>query len=293
MREFEGFLKLVSSKNTKTNYKMYMNDLFTFKNVETLDDFRILQLEDIVDWLDYLRTERKNSDNSINTKFQCLSSFYEFLISDKKNNITQNFAVPVIKKLNPQVSPKRRTFLTLSESKKFLNECKNKRETAISMIFLNTGLRVSELISLDITKYYKYETEEGKKAGYIDFIRKGNKERRVFLNSEVVKSLDDYIENERKTSVYNNIFISNGGKPMSVQSIDRTLNKLADRAQINKRISAHSLRRSAATGLHVQGFDMLDIKEVLGHENLATTQLYIQDLTATTEKTMMNYVITN
>ena len=100
-----------------------------------------------------------------------------------------------------------------------------------------------------------------------------------------------YIDNARKQSIYNNIFISDKGTPMMPESIHRTVKKITKRAGINKNISAHSLRRSIATALYNQGVDINGIKDVLGHASISTTQIYIRDEEERANKILDSYSV--
>lgn len=292
MKELESFLKLLKTETTKNNYSKQIKEYIKFKNIETVDEFSKMQLSDLVDFVDYLRNEKQNCDNSIKTKLEGISAFCVYLIKDGKK-MKENYAPYVISKLNSRPNVERRTFLTDEEQQRFLDCCNSKREKAMFHLFLNNGLRIDELINIDIRKYKKFQDKNGNVVGQITFRRKRNKIQTMFVNSEVVKLLDDYIENERKDSPYFNLFISNWGNPMNASNIDKTILKIAEKAGINKRISAHSLRRSLATSLHNKGVDISGIKAVLGHTNISTTQIYVRDEEKNANNILAQYAITN
>ena len=292
MKELELFISSLNSEKTKQNYRTWIEDFLNNLNIENVEQLRELGVSDIVSWVNYLRNIKGNLDNSIKPKCQAVNSFYIFLMENPKYNINNNPAMYVLKKLKPQKNPSKRTVLTLEEQQAFLGACKSKREIAMFTLFLNNGLRVSELIGLQLSDCYRMVIPETNKEGYfINIRRKGNKIQKMVLNKETFEAIKDYIDNARKETVYNNIFISDGGKPMATLSIDRTVKKIAKKAGINKNISAHSLRRSIATELYRQGVDINGIKDVLGHASISTTQIYIQNAEEHANKILNSYSI--
>lgn len=292
MKELELFISSLNSEKTKQNYKRWIEDFLNNLNIKNVEQLGELGVSDIVSWVNYLRNIKGNLDNSIKPKCQAINSFYIFLMENPKYNINNNPAMYVLKKLKPQKNPSKRTFLTLEEQQAFLGACKSKREIAMFTLFLNNGLRVSELIGLQLSDCYRMVIPETNKEGYfINIRRKGNKIQKMVLNKETFEAIKDYIDNARKETVYNNIFISDGGKPMATLSIDRTVKKIAKKAGINKNISAHSLRRSIATELYRQGVDINGIKDVLGHASISTTQIYIQNAEEHANKILNSYSI--
>lgn len=292
MKEFDLFINSLSSDKTKSNYKIWIEGFLNYLKIENVEQMAKIGVSDVVDWVNYLRNEKGNLDNSIKPKCQALNSFYMFLMEDKNNNIDNNPAMYVLKKIKPQKNPSKRTFLTADEQKRFLENCTTKREKAMFTLFLNNGLRVSEIIGLQLSDCYKAEVKD-REAYFINIRRKGNKIQKMVLNQETFYAIQDYVENSRKESLYNNVFISDGGKPMMTSSIDRTVKKIAKKAGINKNISAHSLRRSIATELYRQGVDINGIKDVLGHASISTTQIYIQNAEEHANEILTNYSISN
>lgn len=292
MKEVNSFIQTLRSKRTRESYKNHIEAFCEFKNIKTLDDFKNMTCDDFYEYKNYLIEEKNNSENSLKPKFVALSSFYNYLIADGKYGVVENVIKRnnITKGIKPMVNPARRTWLTEQEKILFLNECKNPRETAICTIFLNTAIRVSELINLKLSQYVRYMNKNGEKAAYIIFNRKGGKIKKLYFNPYVTEKIEKYLK-VRKQSNYDNLFVSNCGKPMSTQSIDTTIKKLARKAGINKSISAHSLRRTVATDMNKQGIPLKNIQATLGHNDIGTTGLYIQDLDDDNEETMMNYVV--
>ena len=291
MKEVELFIKSLNSEKTKQSYRIWIESFLEYYKIENVEKLKEIETADVFDWVDHLRN-KGNLDNSIKPKCQAVNSFYIFLMENTKYNINSNPVYYVLKKLKPQKNPSKRTFLTISEQKRFLRECTTKREKAMFTLFLNNGLRVSELIGLQLEDYCKTELN-GRTVYYLNIKRKGSKIQKMILNDGTSKYLNDYIKNSRKQSLYNNIFISNSGKPMTTVCIDRTVKKIARKAKIDKNISAHSLRRSIATSLHEQGVDINGIKNVLGHSSISTTQIYIQNFEKEANNIFTNYSVLN
>lgn len=146
------------------------------------------------------------------------------------------------------------------------------------------------MIELQLEEYTRFTNKNGELAAYLYFKRKGGKIKKLYFNPSVTKKIDEYLKVRKETDC-TNLFVSNTGNPMSTQSIDMTLKKLARKAGINKNISAHSLRRTVATDMHKQGIDLKSIQTTLGHNNAGTTGIYIQEIEEDTEDLMMDYIV--
>lgn len=266
MKELESFLRLQSSEITKKDYRISIEQFFNYANINKLEDLLKLDIDKYVDYRDYLLEERQNSQNTVNTRFRAISSFLTYL-REERNIDTPNYACSVAKRLKPQ--PKKGTSLNSMEAIKLLNVCKNPREYAIIMLLLNNGLRISELINLEYEDYdYQAKT--------ISIIRKGGLKKTIPISEQVNRAILDYLKYRKNTSC-TKLFVSNGGGIMSAYSINRTIKKLTQKAKIETNISAHSLRRTLATDLHRSGYDIKEIKDVLGHKSINTTAIYIKD----------------
>ena len=261
MKELESFLSYQRSKITQKDYRKSIEEFFYHNNINSFKDFENLDIDNYISYREYL-LNNNNSESTVNTKLRALSSFYNYLRNEKNLHLT-NYAKGVANKLKPQA--KKRVYLTSYEATSLLDKCKNSREYAMIMLFLNNGLRVSELINAKLDDYDSNK-------GTLVIVGKGGLKYTIPLFPLVVKSINDYLLT-RKESEYNNLFISNGGKPMQVNSIDRTIKKIALKANINKSVSAHPLRRTLATDLHKTGYDIKQIQSVLRHKSITTTAL--------------------
>lgn len=266
MKELESFLRLQNSEMTKKDYKISIEQFFNYMNVNSIEDLLKLDINDYVNYRDYLLNERNNTQNTVNVRFRAVSSFLVYLNSELNINVS-NYACSVAKRLKPQ--PKKGTSLTSDEAIRLLNECKNPREYAMIMVLLNNGLRISELINLE---YEDYNMEDQT----ITIVRKGGLRKTMPISDEVNYAIKVYLK-YRKNTACTKLFVSNGGNKMSTNSIDRTIKKLKNKANIETNISAHSLRRTLATDLHKSGYDIKEIKDVLGHKSINTTAIYIKD----------------
>lgn len=266
MKELESFLKLQNSEVTKKDYNISIKQFLDYVAVDNIEGLIKLTIDDYVDYRDYLLNERNNTQNTVNTRFRAVSSFLTYL-RDELNIDIQNYACSVAKRLKPQ--PKKGTSLNSTEAVNLLNECKNPREYAMIMLLLNNGLRVSELINLEFEDYDKDNQT-------ITITRKGGLRKTIPISNEVNYAISKYLI-YRKNAGCTKLFVSNGGNKMSTNSIDRTIKKLKNKANIETNISAHSLRRTLATDLHKSGYDIKEIKDVLGHKSINTTAIYIKD----------------
>lgn len=288
----EHFINTKRSEGTKERYKSNLEELFSYKDIKTIDDFKKLNIDDYYDWKNYL-LKNNISENSIRPRLSAVSSFYEFLIQRKSYGVTENVMAEsdLYKTTKKIVNPEHTTWLTEEETRDFLMQCRNKRELAICAIFLNTGIRVSELINLTLDTFTLFNDEKGEEVSTIIATRKGGKIQEIYFNSFVTKCIKDYVSKDRKPTELNYLFVSNTGKKMSTQSIDTTIKKLKNRAGITRPISAHSLRRSAATNMYNHGFGIDEIQDVLGHSNPGTTQIYLKEIQDKSRNVFRNYKV--
>lgn len=292
MKEVNNFINTLRSECTRRNYQNYIEGFLNYKGITEFESFKEATGDDYFEYKNYLATKCGNAENSLKLKFMAISSFYNYLTKNPKYNIKENVIKEcgILTRIKNISNPAHKTWLTSDERQLFLEECKNPREKAICVIFLNTAVRVSELINLKLSKYTRYQNKDGENVSYVYFTRKGGKMQKLYFNAYVTRVVEEYLK-VRKDSECDNLFVSNCGKPMSTQSIDRTINKLAKKAGINKKISAHSLRRTVATDMNKQGIPLKGIQLTLGHNSISTTGLYIQNLEEDTEDLMMNYVV--
>ena len=200
-------------------------------------------------------------------KLSAIKAFYKYLtISTKQiqNNPVKDIEFPKIRRSLPK-------YLTLEESTALLKavDGPNKnRDFAILMLFLNCGIRRSELVGLNLTDVYEDR---------IRVVGKGNKERIVYMGSSCRKAIDRYLEERNQIVLTDNkaLFGSRDKNRISVSAVHRLVKKhLLESGLDASQFSAHKLRHTAATLMLANGVDLKTLQEVLGHENLNTTQIY-------------------
>jgi site-specific recombinase XerD len=143
------------------------------------------------------------------------------------------------------------------------------RDVAILTLLLNTGIRVSEMVGIDLQDIDWNEKR-------IKIFRKGRKEQYVYFNAPVEEALQDYIDYERKTSSedLNALFISRKGQRISVRAVERLVKKYTASVVPMKRITPHKLRSTFATNLYEETGDIYVTSEALGHSSLETVKKY-------------------
>lgn len=268
LRMFLRFMKLMK------NEMPYNTDLesIPIKDVD-LDFIRSIHVHDIYDFLSYLANDRVNDqDNGISAasrarKLSAIKSFYKYLTVRTKQlteNPVQDMEYPKLRKSLPR-------YLTLEDSKALLRavDGPNKaRDLAILMIFLNCGIRRSELVGLNLSDIYEDR---------IRVLGKGNKERVVFMGSSCKAAIDAYLIERNQMVLTDNraLFGSRDKNRISVSAVHRLVKKHLLAAGLDaSKLSAHKLRHTAATLMLQNGVDVKTVQEVLGHENLNTTQIY-------------------
>lgn len=240
-------------------------------DIHTLDlDFmQSIRLEDAYAFLAYCQRERKNSAAARARKAVSIKRFFRYLSLDQRymeRNPLQDLESPKLKKSQPK-------YLTLDQSLDLL-QCidGNFRERDYCMItlFLNCGLRLSELVGLNLSDIRSDNT--------MRIVGKGNKERTVYLNSACQSALRRYLQVRPADGLQdrNALFISRNHRRISVRAVQEIVEKFLKKAGLSDQgFSVHKLRHTAATLMYQHGHvDVLLLKEILGHENLSTTEIY-------------------
>ncbi|MCQ2420470.1 MAG: tyrosine recombinase XerC [Clostridia bacterium] len=295
LRDFLSYHESIKGQSRKTVSEYYL-DLRMFLRflqwstndmpyTTSLDDIPILDVDDnflasvtsseVFDFLSYLANDRDNPESSGTgisassraRKLSAIKSFYKYLTVSTKllvNNPVKDMEFPKIRKSLPK-------YLTLEESTSLLRSVdgpNQARDFAILMLFLNCGIRRSELVGLNITDVYEDR---------IRVVGKGNKERIVYMGSACRKAIDRYMEVRNKMILSDNkaLFGSRDHNRISVSAVHRLVKKHLLEAGLDPdQFSAHKLRHTAATLMLANGVDLKTLQEVLGHENLNTTQIY-------------------
>ena len=266
IEEYELFLKTEKKLGDNT-VESYLLDLMSFLKWFN-NDVRITTKEDILNYISFLRGNL--NEKSINIHISSLKSFYYYLTDMNYISINplEDISILKVKKTLPK-------YLSTEEVDKLLNIKLNTafdyRNKAMLEVIYGTGLRVSELVKLEYSNI-DFENSIVRVKG------KGKKDRIVPLGEIASYYLKIYINDYRKKLLnknnYNEIFLNNHGKPITRQGFNFILENIRRETGIEKELTPHTLRHSFATHLLEGGADIRSIQEMLGHENISTTNIY-------------------
>ena len=297
VREYASYKTVIQNASEKTVAE-YMLDLRTFFRFLRARDLKIspaseefeqidirsvdleyiknITMEDIYEFLMYADHVRGNMAAAKSRKLSAIKGFFKYLTT-KRMMLEENPAANIESPKRQQALPK---FLTLEESLLLLEAVKQDEESpfrirdyAIITLFLNCGMRVSELVGIDLNDVDRYLRS-------LSVTGKGNKQRIVYLNDACREALGDYMD-ERLSEKYSKLntpalFLSKRQQRISVKTVQWLVYKYLDLAGLeSKHYSVHKLRHTAATLMYQSGnVDVRVLKDILGHEQLNTTQIY-------------------
>ena len=251
----------LSPSELETRYDLSYIDIHFIESITTTDIFK---------FLDYCSKELDNSTTTRSRKISTLKGFFGYICT-KMKFIEINPMDPVEAPKKKKTLPK---YLTLEQSLALLNSVDGEdkeRDYCILMIFLNCGLRVAELCSLDIGDI-NFDEETMVVTG------KGDKQRKIYLNKSCIDAINAYLRVRPRDGVIDRsaLFISRLKKRMGRQAVQNMVYKYLNKIGLEGAgYSVHKLRHTAATLMYQHGdVDVLVLKEMLGHENLATTEIY-------------------
>ena len=273
LRMFFRFMKLMRS-DMPIHTRL---DDIPIKDID-LQFIKEISTSDIYDFLSYLANDRTPdpdaavpeygiSPTARARKLSALKSFFKYLTVRTKQ-LSEN---PVAEMEYPKLRKSLPKYLTLEQSSALLQAVSGQnqlRDYAILMLFLNCGIRRSELVGLNLTDVYEDR---------IRVVGKGNKERVVYFGTACRKAIDAYLVERNKKVLSDNraLFGSRDGNRIGVTAVHRLVKKAFLQAGLDAtQFSAHKLRHTAATMMLSGGVDVKTVQEVLGHENLNTTQIY-------------------
>ncbi len=269
--EYASYLRLerCSSDNTITSY---VRDVTQFcRYLEEVEETELLQCaqEHIERYIAYM-TGRGKSAASVARSVASLKSFYSYLLSQgvvRSNPAKHTAAVRTERKL-PQILSGKEVDLFLEQPQ--CVDPKGYRDHAMLELLYATGIRVSELIGLNVE-------DVNLPAGLIRCVSRG-KERIIPLYAAAVKALTDYVRDIRPQLVLTPrepaLFVNMSGERMSRQGFWKIVKYYQEKAQIDKDITPHTLRHSFAAHLLENGADLRSIQEMLGHADISSTQIY-------------------
>lgn len=298
LRDFLTYHEAIQghSKKTVDEYFLDLRNFFRYLKIEKgkvprsadfdsidisdvdLELIRTVGLSDVYSYMNYLSRDRAQHPNSSQTdyglkatsrarKVAAIRSFYKYLTNKAKllsENPMQDLDAPRMKKSLPK-------YLDLDSSIQLLESVDGpfrERDYCILTLFLNCGLRISELIGLNISDL---------RGDQLRVLGKGNKERILYLNPACVQAIQDYIaaRNQERAIDKNALFLSRRRTRISKAAVEKLVKKYLLKAGLDStQYSPHKLRHTAATLMLQNGVDVRTLQELLGHENLNTTQIY-------------------
>ena len=227
-----------------------------------------ITLNDAYAFLAYCRNERNNNNNARARKAVAIKRFYRYL---EVNSFIEKS--PVMHLESPQTKRALPKYLSLEQSIALLDSVDGpfkERDYCILTLFLNCGLRLSELVGINLSHIKDDNT--------LRVLGKGNKERTVYLNNACVSAISDYMKVRPADGLYDRdaLFISKQKKRISRQMVQKIVEGYLEKSGLaGMGFSTHKLRHTAATLMYQYGnVDPLQLKEILGHENLSTTEIY-------------------
>lgn len=293
MIDFLNYLETIKGKspNTINGYSIDLTLFFRFLKVykglvtDTTLEFseiqindvsnnfiRQIKLTDIYAFLSYVEKNRSNGSYARARKVATLKSFFKFL-QGKAKIIDDN---PTLELESPKINKRHPVYLTLDQSLDLLQglnkqDANYARDYCILTLFLNCGMRLSELCSIRIEKI---------KNDILTIIGKGNKERTVYLNDACLKTINDYIkvrdDSKALESDKNYLFLSQRNRPINKRTVELLVKKhITNAGIVDGKYTPHKLRHTAATLMYKHGnVDIRSLQSILGHENISTTQIY-------------------
>lgn len=261
-------------RRTVREYEHDLKIFFDFLEPYLQEELRLdtIDTRTVREFLAYLRRDKNYSANALNRKIACLKSFFRFLESEEIIDSSPMKKIQSARdgRLLPKVLTEDEVELLLETAENRIESSKNPefalRDLAILELFYATGIRLAELVGLDM-HHLDLDRQNMHVTG------KGNKQRYVFINDTATRALRNYL-NVRPSRKSNAVFLNRFGDRLSRRAVELMFAKILKEADIEKSASPHTLRHSFATHMLEGGSDLVTIKELLGHENLSTTQVY-------------------
>ena len=272
-KKFILFIKfdLRLSSNTVLSYQNDLQKyLFFLKEQKNIKDIKLIKYNHIRNYITHLSKENQKP-SSINRNISSIKKFHLYLFD---NELSSNNPADLIE--SQKVIRDLPDTLSVHEIESILKavtltSLNGPRDMAILSLLYSSGIRVSELISLEFSNVFFNDD-------YIKIMGKGKKERLVPVGLKAKDNLVYYIKNHRKTSKLKSnagvIFLSYRNKPLTRMAVFNIIKKYANIAGVEKNISPHTFRHSFATHMLEGGADLRVVQEILGHENINTTEIY-------------------
>ena len=269
------FLKFI-----KIHFKLTNEDDFSKIEIKdiSIDTIKKIKLDDIHAFLSYMTREQRSKAATRARKVSTIRIFFAYL-NEKAELIDTN---PALHLETPKQDKRLPKYLSLDDSKKLLDAASNEdnrnsvRDTAIITLFLNCGMRLSELVGINLKDIDFNEYK-------LNVIGKGNKERTIYLNKACVKALNNYLVVRPKEGIKHDkkqsekaLFLSERRERISNRTVQHIVSKELEQAGLDTRkYSVHKLRHTAATLMYQYGqVDIRALQELLGHKSISTTEIY-------------------
>jgi integrase/recombinase XerD len=271
--KFLNYLKVEKgfSQNTIEAYRNDLNQLVSFLEESGITSWTAFDRQAILSYLTNLK-ERRYAATTVARKVAAIKSFFGFLVAEGmiKDNPTRDVPSPRVGKSLPKP-------ISITQARQLLEETEKratpeaKRDKAMLHLLYASGMRVSELVSLNLNDI---DTE----GGYVRCFGKGGKERLIPIHSQAVTALNDYISQGRPrlkaAGGEEALFLNRRGERLTRQGLWQILKGYAKAAKLGIDITPHTLRHSFATHMLSGGADLRSVQELLGHANISTTQVY-------------------
>lgn len=274
LKDFTHFLTIEKglAQNTIISYERDLKNYMQFiKNVEQLKHLTEVQRIHIVHFLGHLKEQGKSS-RTMARHVASIRAFHQYLLREKvaEQDPSVHIEPPQLERSLPKVLSMKEVEILL-ESPKTDNPFGSRDKAMLELLYA-TGIRVSELIALQIGDVHLT-------MGFVRCIGKESKERIIPIGKTAISVLEQYLESGRPHFVANKnnddaLFLNHHGKQLSRQGFWKILKKLASEAGITKELTPHTLRHSFATHLLENGADIRAVQEMLGHADISTTQIY-------------------
>jgi len=259
------------SLNTLQSYRRDIEQYMSYLREINLNNITNTNKTTIIAYLLHLQ-KKGRATSTISRNLASIRSFYQYITKNKivDKDPTLELESPKVEKKLPQILSTQEVELLLEQPK--CTDLKGYRDKAMLELLYATGIRVTELISLDIT-------DINLEMGFIK-CNKGSRERMIPIGSIAAKALQEYITKARGFLIQNNeekaLFVNINGGRLTRQGFWKIIKQYKNQAKINKDITPHTLRHSFAAHLLENGADLRSIQEMLGHSDISSTQIYAQ-----------------
>lgn len=276
IREFKDYLRIEKGASGNTSHG-YLHDVGRYQwfmdSQKGIVDVNKIKLPDVQAFLHFLVYDSFLNERSLARNIASIRAFHKFLLQEDHTDHDPTELIDT-----PKFAQKLPIFLTVVEVDRIFEAIETgsslgMRNRAMLELLYACGLRVSELVNLEMSMLYMDE-------GFIRVFGKGNKERLVPLGGSAKRCIEIYLQDLRHHVVPQKghediLFLNRRGKRLTRNMVFIIVKELAEAAGINKNISPHTFRHSFATHLIEGGADLRAVQEMLGHESITTTEIYL------------------